>query len=70
METMEKQAPFFKPKVVQREDIKLDSPATILFKKLLISIVAVAIGVIIMLGVYLVVKDDTPKVIIQTETIK
>lgn len=70
METMEKQTPFFKPKVVQREDIKLDSPATILFKKLLISIVAVAIGVIIMLGVYLVVKDNTPKVIIQTETIK
>lgn len=69
METIKKQTPFFKPKVVQRADIKLDSPATILFKKLLISIVAVAIGVIIMLGVYLVVKDDAPKVIIQTETI-
>lgn len=70
METMEKQAPFFKPKVVQREDIKLDSPTALLIKKLLISIVAVAIGVIIMLGVYLAVLDDTPKVIIQTETIK
>jgi lipopolysaccharide/colanic/teichoic acid biosynthesis glycosyltransferase len=65
---MDNQTPFFKPKVVQKSTVKIESGATKLYKSLVFSIILVLVSLIIMLLVYIKVKDTAPKVIIQTET--
>ncbi len=65
---METQTPFFKPKVVEKAQINIESNTSKQSKKLLSLLGVMALLLVGLLIVYLQVKNDAPKVKIQTET--